>query len=129
MIAALVAATLLAPASCVSVPLPVVVLLDPRRHERILAHVREALDVGEPFVLHIDRADADRHRAASLRGWPTRRGWHRDEYPPAATAEGGAGADVQFVPSSENESAGAVMRARLAPFCDGQPFVFGPVTA
>jgi hypothetical protein len=90
---------------------------------------REALDVGEPFVLHIDRADADRHRAASLRGWPTRRGWHRDEYPPAATAEGGAGADVQFVPSSENESAGAVMRARLAPFCDGQPFVFGPVTA
>lgn len=50
------------------------------------------------------------------------RGW-TDEYPPAVSREGGAGADVRLVRSSENRSAGAAMGGRLRPFCDGQAFV------
>jgi hypothetical protein len=90
-------------------------------------------------VWHIDRPEADVHRVQSLRGIPT---WgqlsaadhrridpqnpntphDRDEVPPAMALEGGAGADVEYIVSSVNRSAGSIMQHRLAPFCDGQSF-------
>lgn len=58
----------------------------------------------------------------------------RDEYPPAFSDEGGNDgpansprgrlADVEYVDASANRSAGAVMGAKLAPYCDGQRFRF-----
>jgi hypothetical protein len=74
-------------------------------------------------VLHIDRAGAEANREESLRGVPTRPGFDRDEYPPTVAREGGGGADIRYVRSSENRSAGAYMGGRLRGWCDGQRFV------
>jgi hypothetical protein len=90
-------------------------------------------------VWHIDREHAAAHRAQSLRGIPT---WgqlspadhrridpqnpntphDRDEVPPAMALEGGTGADVAYIVSSVNRSAGSIMRHQLAPYCDNQAF-------
>jgi hypothetical protein len=59
-----------------------------------------------------------------LRGIPTKPGYDRDEYPPAMSDEGGTRADVRYVLSAENRSAGSVMRNQLAPYCDEQRFIF-----
>jgi hypothetical protein len=53
-----------------------------------------------------------------------KRGYDRDEYPPAISDEGGKGADVRYVRSAENRSAGSVMRYQLAPYCNEQRFIF-----
>jgi hypothetical protein len=50
-------------------------------------------------------------------------GKDRDEYPPALSVEGGAGADVKLITSGDNRSAGSTMKAQLAPFCEGQAFI------
>lgn len=114
------------PPSCEIVKPGIYVDLDDAKDAKTIDHARAAVRRGQPRILHLDRKDADAHRAASLRGIPTEPGMDRDEYPPAATVEGGAGADVAYVPPSDNRSAGAIMRAQLAPFCDGQAFVLEP---
>lgn len=103
--------------------LEVVVDLSHELHPAILAHEREALGRGEHRHLVLERDGADRRRRAALRGEPTAAGMDRDEYPPAISAQGGAGADVELVPSAQNRSAGAVMGAQLRGFCDGQRFI------
>lgn len=75
-----------------------------------------------PKVLHVDREDADANRRAALTGIQTAPGMDRDEYPPAMSAEGGAGADVRLIPATENRSAGAYMGAALAAYCSGAHF-------
>jgi hypothetical protein len=60
-----------------------------------------------PSVLTIDRDGADLNRENSLRGIDTRSGVDRDEYPPAMFREGGSGASVKYVPSGDNQGAGA----------------------
>lgn len=115
----------------------VIVDLDNVKHRHILDHAWDAQRGdeqqsipasrdGEPEakLMHWDPADAKKHRAASLKGIPTKPGYDRDEYPPAASREGGKGADVRYVGSAENRSAGSVMGAQLRKFCAGQPFRF-----
>lgn len=101
-----------------------VIDLDNRRHARILDHVWDAIRTGESKFLHIDREHARGHRRAALRGIPIRRGYDRDEYPPAATEEGGSGADIRYVRSAENRSAGSLMGRQIRGWCDGQRFRF-----
>jgi hypothetical protein len=72
--------------------------------------------------LHIDRAGADENRRQSLQGIPTRKGFDRDEYPPAVAREGGKGADVRYVRSGENRSAGSYMGNALGSYCSKQRF-------
>src|SRR6185503_13201904 len=72
-------------------------------------HISDAIAAGEPSLLHIDRADEDAHRAASLADYPPRTGYDRDEYAPAMSREGGAGADVRYIDPSDNRGAGATM--------------------
>jgi hypothetical protein len=74
--------------------------------------------------LHICRYEATANRRASLRGIPTKKGYDRDEYPPAMADEGGKGASVRYILSSENRSAGGVMSHQLAPYCNEQRFIF-----
>ena len=113
-------------AACTTVPLAVVVDLNNDRQAPVIDHERDAVRSGQPRILHLDRVDADAHRTASLRGSPVRSGFDRDEYPPAASQEGGAGADVRYISPRANRSAGATMRAQLEPFCDGQAFILEP---
>jgi len=113
-------------AACTTVPLAVVVDLNDDRQAPVIDHAQDAVRAGQPRILHLDRVDADAHRIASLRGSPVRSGFDRDEYPPAASQEGGAGADVRYISPRANRSAGATMRAQLADFCDGQAFILEP---
>jgi hypothetical protein len=99
-----------------------------RRHFRRAVHRR-----GWPVKLVVNRRGADARRDRLLRDFPTREGFDRDEYPPAVGRGRGSGlergrnprgwrGDVRHVPSSENRSHGAVLGARLAPYCDGVKF-------
>lgn len=112
--------------SCVTVSPGVYVDLNNLTNAQTIAHERAAVANGEARILHIDRPDADAHRAESLRGIPARSGFDRDEYPPAMSREGGTGADVQYISPADNRSAGSRMRAQLAPYCEGQAFILEP---
>jgi len=81
-------------------------------------------ETANPRVLHIFREEGPANRRESLRGIPTRPGYDRDEYPPAMTDEGGRGASVRYIASSENRSAGGVMKGQLRPYCNEQRFIF-----
>lgn len=101
---------------CVSVD------LDNQRHAHVLDHAWDAIDAGHPAQLTIKRSEVKANRRASLRGIPTRPGYDRDEYPPAVSDEGGAGADVRYVASVENRSAGSLMGRQLRARPDGSCF-------
>lgn len=93
------------------------------RWPHIAAHLEAVRRQGEhPQPWHLDRAGANQNREESLRGIPTRPGHDREEAPPAVAREGGAGASVRYVRSSENRSAGAYMGNKLSAWCDGQAF-------
>jgi Deoxyribonuclease NucA/NucB len=101
-------------ASCTLTRKLVVIDLDDVRHRHIIDHALDARRAGHPRILHIRRYEATANRRASLRGIPTKLRYGRDEYPPAMSDEGGKGADVRYILSAENRSAGSVMRhARL----------------
>ena len=114
--------------SCETTKLPVVVNLDDQKNDDTIAHARAAVIAGQPRILHIARTLADAHRAQSLRNFPTKRGFDRDEYPPAASSEGGRGASVEYVEFSDNRSAGSRMKIQLRSYCDGQAFILEPGT-
>ena len=73
----------------------------------------EALGVGRSTVLTPDSALAAANRRAALRDVPTRLGFDRDEFPFAATRQGGLGATVVHVDPGLNRSAGAWVGAQL----------------
>jgi hypothetical protein len=85
-------------------------------------HISDAIAAGQPTLLHIDRTHADQHREESLAGYPPKPGLDRDEWVPAVSAEGGAGADVRYIDPADNRGAGSSMGNQLEPWCDGQPF-------
>lgn len=103
------------------------------KYPNILAHNRRAIEKGWPRTMRVNRRGADARRAKLLARIPTKRGFDRDEYPAAVGRGKGKGlergssprgwrADVEYVPSSENRSAGATMGIKLRRFCDGVRF-------
>jgi hypothetical protein len=102
----------------------VYVQLSMSRYPETTDHIMDAVDAGQPALLHIDRADEDLHRSQSLAPFPPRSGYDRDEYPPAMSAEGGTGADVRYIDPSDNRGAGSVMGNALEDWCETQPFRF-----
>lgn len=106
----------------------VVVRLSEKDYPGTVAHLRQAWKAGEPRTLHLDRAGADENRDQSLQGIPTRPGYDRDEWPMAASSEGGEGAHIAYVPSSDNRGAGSVVGNALSGWCDGQAFTVRPVS-
>ena len=109
-------------ATCRRVSRTVLVRLDDDRYPLTTDHILDAIRMGERRLLHLDRAHADQHRAEATGGIPTQPGQDRDEYPPALSREGGRGADVRLVPSSDNRGAGASLGNQLRGYCDGQRF-------
>lgn len=82
-------------------------------------HIEEAQAKGHPKVGTIDRAGAKSNRAEALKDTPTKRGFDRDEYPPAVFKEGGEGASVRHIPPSDNRGAGASMGAQMTELPNG----------
>jgi hypothetical protein len=101
------------------------VYIDADRHPETARHVREAQTgstwrgdkethgAPHPSTVTIDRPGAKQNRKDSLRGIPTKRGYDRDEYPPAMFDEGGKGASVKYIDPSDNRGAGSSMRHQL----------------
>lgn len=101
---------------------PVTVWLSQQKYPYTIAHIRAAWRDGQPRVLHLDRAGAKENRDESLQGIPTRTGYDRDEWPMAASREGGEGAHIAYVPSSDNRGAGSSVGNQLDGWCSGQAF-------
>lgn len=91
------------------------------KYPAIYAHFRRALRRGYPRVLVLNRPGAGLRRDRLLAGFPTRRGFDRDEYPPAIGRRR-VKADVAYVPASENRSHGSAMGIKLRRYCNGQRF-------
>jgi hypothetical protein len=110
---------------------------DAGRYPNIRRHMLDARAKGWPGTLVLNRPGADARRERLLEDIPTRRGYDRDEYPPAVGRGRPNGdlrslvrgidprgwlADVEYVPSDENRSHGSSMGSKLRRFCDGTRF-------
>ena len=83
------------------------VYIDPSKYPASAGHAADAQAAGHPDVLTVDRPGSDARGDAALAGHGTQAGTDRDEYPPKVTQEGGKGASVRNIPSSDNRGAGA----------------------
>ena len=104
------------------------------KYPTIRAHFEAAVADGWPQILVVNRPYADARRDGLLRDYETRKGYDRDEYPPAmgrgkyrkalmrGTRPRGWMAHVDYVPSSENQSHGSTMGIKLRRFCNGTKF-------
>jgi hypothetical protein len=61
------------------------------KYSNIRRHARRAIRKGWPSVLVLNRPGADARRDRLLESWDTKRGYDRDEYPPAVGSGRGAG--------------------------------------
>lgn len=109
---------------CKRTPKPIVVNLPRSKYPNIDAHIEASWRKGYPKVLTIHRANADKRRHKLLNGIPTRPGFDRDEAP-AVVLRATWRADVAYVESRQNESAGASLGAQLRGWCSGQRVVYG----
>lgn len=99
------------------------VVISRSRHPEAARHIDQAQRQGQPSVLHLDRAHAhERRRQSTGSVNPHRKPsplHERDEYPPAVTREGGANANVRYIPRSDNRGAGGSLGAQTRSLPDG----------
>lgn len=87
-------------------------------------HIKEAIKAGESAVCTIDRKGADENRKESLDGVETKDGYDRDEWPMAMCAEGGSGADIEYITPADNRGAGSWVGNALEDYPDGTRVLF-----
>jgi RHS repeat-associated protein len=97
----------------------VIINLSKSKYPEAARHIDEAIKSGLPNKLTIDRNGAQANRAASLKGYSKVPGMDLDEYPPAMFKEGGEGASVKPINSSDNRGAGAYIGNKLRKYPDG----------
>lgn len=71
-----------------------------------------------------NRSIAKRNRSSSLKDYPTRKRFDRDEVPMAMFSEGGKGASVRYINPSDNRAAGAAIAKALQDYPDGTTVLF-----
>ncbi|MEM4997384.1 NucA/NucB deoxyribonuclease domain-containing protein [Priestia sp. SB1] len=89
------------------------------RYPLTAKHIKDAIADGQDKICTIDRAGADENRKLSLKGVPTKPGYDRDEWPMAMCEEGGQGADIEYIPPSDNRGAGSWVGNQLEQYEDG----------
>jgi hypothetical protein len=92
-------------------------------HAESAKHIQDAQAAGHPKVLTLDRPNAPKNRAEALQGHDKVPGKQLDEYPPAFTKEGGQGASVRPISSSDNMGAGARIGNLSRGLDDGEKIV------
>ncbi|HEV3037570.1 MAG TPA: NucA/NucB deoxyribonuclease domain-containing protein [Candidatus Angelobacter sp.] len=104
---------------------PVEVTISRSKSPASAQHIDDAQAAGHPKVVTLDRSGtqgaaraAARGRAATS-GTATTPSMDRDEYPPKCCAEGGRGASVRSIPSSDNRSAGGQLGNQTRTLPDG----------
>lgn len=88
-------------------------------------HIVSAIKTGAPSVLTYCKSQnkAKANRRHSTSHIPTVKGCDRDEFPFACTYEGGYGANVMHINSSDNRRAGAIIGSQLRGLPDGTKFI------
>jgi len=89
------------------------------RYPETAEHIRSAVSKGASSICTIEREGAEENRKLSLKGVPTKKKYDRDEWPMAMCREGGNGADVAYVKSSDNRGAGSWIGNQLSDYPDG----------
>jgi hypothetical protein len=89
------------------------------RYPETAKHIQDAIESGHPNTCTIDRDGAENNRKLSLRGIETKKGYDRDEWPMAMCAEGGEGADIEYISPSDNRGAGSWVGNQLEEYPDG----------
>nr|MDH3075825.1 NucA/NucB deoxyribonuclease domain-containing protein [Bacillus velezensis]MDH3104091.1 NucA/NucB deoxyribonuclease domain-containing protein [Bacillus velezensis]MDH3139005.1 NucA/NucB deoxyribonuclease domain-containing protein [Bacillus velezensis] len=87
-------------------------------------HIENAISKGKSAVCTIDRDGAENNRSQSLKDVPTKKGYDRDEWPMAFCAEGGSGADIEYITPSDNRGAGSWVSHKLSDYPDGTRVLF-----
>ena len=112
---------------------PVVVMLSRARYPQTTLHIEQAVRMGQPRVLTIERSGTEQKRADWQRvvpqGWDSDRDGtvdDRDEWPVAMSAQGGRDASIALVDAADNRGAGSVIGNRLGGYCDGTRFQVRP---
>lgn len=70
-------------------------------------HISDAINLGHPSRVTVDRSGAAANRKASLRSYPRCSTLDRDEWPMAMFREGGQGASVRYISPADNRGAGS----------------------
>lgn len=96
-----------------------VVIIDSQKYPESAEHIKAAVKEGHPAMLTLNRSVADENRRQSLAGIPEKSYADRDEYPPASFSEGGQGAHVAYIDSSDNRGSGSSFRWQLSGVPDG----------
>jgi hypothetical protein len=94
------------------------------KYPETAAHIQAAIAKGESAVCTIDREGADDNRSEALKSIPTKDGYDRDEWPMAMCEEGGVGADVAYVESSDNRGSGSWVGNQLEDYPNGTRILF-----
>ncbi|RUS45005.1 DNA-entry nuclease [Cohnella sp. AR92] len=94
------------------------------KYPETAAHIQEAIESGESAICTINRANAEENREESLADVPTKSGYDRDEWPMAMCAEGGAGADIEYISPSDNRGAGSWVGNQLEDYSNGTRVLF-----
>lgn len=94
------------------------------RYPETALHIYNAIENGHSDVCTIDREGADENRKQSLQGIDTRDGYDRDEWPMAMCEEGGYGASVAYIDSSDNRGAGSWVGHQLSAYDNGERVLF-----
>lgn len=99
----------------------VVVIIDSQKYPETAEHIRVATRAGQPAYLTLARSGSAERRQQALAGIRSRGadGFDRDEFPPAAFAEGGAGSHVAYMSFADNRGSGSSFSRQLQNFCDG----------
>lgn len=97
----------------------VIVELSRSKYPESVEHIESAIKKGAPSILTISRKSAKSNRKVSLKGLKKVPGKDLDEYPPAMFKEGGFGADVKPITSSDNRGSGSTTGHRLKMYPDG----------
>lgn len=87
-------------------------------------HIHGAIAQGYSSICTIDRKGAESNRKLSLAGIDTRAGYDRDEWPMAMCEEGGKGASVAYIDSSDNRGAGSWVGHQLSEYPNGAKVLF-----
>jgi hypothetical protein len=97
-----------------------VVTVSASKHPEAAKHVADAQKAGHPSVITIDRSGTTANRRASLKGQQKVKNKDLDEYPPAVSQEGGAGASVRAISRRDNRGAGSSFGHQVRKVKDGE---------
>jgi len=87
--------------------------IDGTRHPESARHALDAQAAGMPSEGVVDRAGSTARRKESLSGTEIKKGYDRDEYPPAVVKGDTPGASVRYITPGDNRGSGSLLGKQL----------------